>query len=198
MKPGFRYTSAAWQGIATLVAILLSACLGSADAGASLRMPKAESRFSTLAVAVLTIEPRPVDRSSGPALGDGFARFLAEGATTQAERSLVQSRIAASVVKETPGAQRLPRLVGAVRMPVSLPPGLHGLEAARHKGDLAVATVELLDAEGRVLATGTAAVEWNDVRWLRGARYRRSRPVNQVLGEAARKSVDLAIERLVS
>lgn len=179
------------------VAIFISACLGAAEIGANPRAPNPESQFSRVAVAGLTIEPQPVDLSR-PALSDDFAQILAEGATSQAERSLLRSRIAGSVVREKLRAQRLPRLVGAVRIPVSLPPDLHGLKAARQKGDLAIATVQLLDVDGRVLATGTAAVEWNDVRWLRGAKYRRSRPVREVLAAAVRKSVELAIERLAS
>ena len=199
MKPRALHRSAVRPGIVTLVVILVSLWLGSAAMGAHRRTAGPGSRFPALTVEGLTIEPQPVERLPRPALSDDFARILAEDATSQAERSLLNMQLTGSVVRKAEtGAQRLPRLVGAVRIPVSLPPDLHGLKAARQKGDLATATVQLLDAEGRVLATGTAAVEWNDVRWLRGAKYRRSRPVYEVLAEAARKSVDLAIEQVVA
>lgn len=196
MNPKSLHGTAVRPGLITLLAIVIAACLSGTEAGAKPRVP--QPRFSTLAVAGLTIEPQTVDRLPRSAFSEDLALILAEDATSQAARSLLRSQIAASVVREKPGAQPLPRLAGVVLMPVSLPPGLHGLKAARHKGDLAIATVELLDAEGRVLATGTAAVAWNDVRWLRGARYRRVRPVYEVLAEAARKSVDLAIEQVAA
>jgi hypothetical protein len=195
MTPKSLHGTAVRPGLITLLAIVIAACLSGTEAGAKPRV--LQPLFSTLAVAGLTIEPQTVDRFPKPALNEDSAQILAEGATRQAERSLLRFRIAASVVREKPGAQPLPRLAGVVRMPVSLPSGLHGLKAARQKGDLATATVEILDAEGRILATGTAAVAWNDVRWLRGGpRYRRSRPVYEVLAEAARKSVDLAVEHV--
>ena len=123
--------------------------------------------------------------------------MLADWATSEAEKSLLRRRVAASVQGTgAGGGEKQVRLSGEVIMPVSLPPNLKGLAASGSDGSLATATVRLVDQEGRTLGEGTASVDWNDVRWLRGAWYKRPRPVNQALSDAARKAVDLAVRHL--
>ena len=183
--------------VALLLAVLGSACAGSGQ-GTTRAGPRArEPRLPAVAVDRFTVVAQPLGRAQHPAAGQDLSWMLAESATSEAEKSLLQRRVAASIQRTVArNGEKQARLSGEVIMPVSLPPNLKGLSAAGSDGSLATATVRLVDQEGRTLGEGTASVDWNDVRWLRGARYRRPRPVNQALSDAARKAVDLAIRQL--
>lgn len=176
------------------VAVLASACLGSirgtTRTGAGVREP----RFPEVAVARFAIVAQPAGREQVRPDGNGLSWILAESATAEAEAVLLESRIAAAVHRASAaGGERQPRLSGEIVMPVSLPPHLKGLAAAGSDGNLATASVRLVDAKGRTLGEGTASVHWNDVRWLTGAKHRRPRSANQALADAARKAANLAV-----
>ena len=183
--------------VVLLLAMVGSACVGSGQ-GVTRTGPRArEPQFPAVAVDRFTVVAQPVGRAQGPTAGQDLSWMLAESATSEAEKSLLQRRVAASVQRTgAGGGEKQARLSGEVTMPVSLPPNLKGLAAAGSDGRLATATVRHVDEEGRTLGEGTASLDWNDVRWLSGAKHRRSRPVNQVLFDAARKAVDLAVRQL--
>ena len=182
--------------------VLVLAVLGSACAGSGLGMTRAglrtrEPRLPAVAVNRFTVVAQPVGRAQVPTAGQNLSWLLAESATSEAEKSLLSRRVASSVQRPAAGGgDKQPRLSGEVVMPVSLPPHLKGLAAAGLDGSLATASVRLVDEEGRTLGEGTASVDWDDVRWLRGAKYKRSRPVSEALADAARRAVDLAVRQL--
>ncbi len=185
-----------FQTVVLLLAVLGSACVGSGH-GATRTGPRArEPQFPAVAVDRFTVVAQPVWRAQVPTAGEDLSWMLADWATSEAEKSLLSRRVAASVQRTvTRSGQKQARLSGEVIMPVSLPPNLKGLSAAGSDGSLATA-VRLVDEEGRTLGEGTASVDWDDVRWLRGTKYKRPRPVNEALSDAARKAVDLAIRQL--
>ena len=160
--------------------------------------PERSPLFEQVSVRPFVILPRPINGSRDRPDVESVLRRLSEEATRQAGRTLLGHRLAGKVERlETPG----PRpggitLVGSVRLPVALPPGVIGLRASSRRGPFAYAQVSLQGASGRPLATGEATLEWDDVRWLRGARVRRNRPLDQVLEHATRKAVDRAVRRL--
>ncbi len=175
----------------SLLAVSLSGCLTAAPAHAG---AGAIPSPLTWKIANFTIEPQPL---AGSTERETFTALLASAATGQAARSLVRQGVAAAVEKARPEAALAGEItvVGSVRMAVALPPNVRGLTAARRQGSLAVARVQLVDARGDVVAAGEASIAWNDVRWLSGARqHRRSRPVEEVLLDGARLSVDRAVE----
>src|SRR5262249_12425825 len=94
-------------------------------------------------------------------------------------------------------ASSAPVLVaGVVRLPVSLPPYMHGLRAQMRHGCFITATVVLQRADGTILAREETPLNWGDVRWAYGAKFRELRPLDQILEDFVRKVVDRAIKRL--
>lgn len=183
--------------VALLLTVLGAGCAGSGQ-GVTRVGPRArEPRFPAVAVDRFTVVAQPLGRAQLPAAGQDLSWMLAESATAEAEKSLLSRSVAASVQRTVArSGEKQARLSGEVIMPVSLPPHLKGLSAAGSDGSLATASVRLVDAEGRTLGEGTARVGWDDVRWLRGAKHKRPRPVNEALSDAARKAVDLAVRQL--
>jgi hypothetical protein len=179
-----------------LLSALSLACLGSTQPAT--RSPaEPVLRLTALVIDRFSVVAQPVGRAQVQAGGEDLSWTLAEWATREAEKSVLQRQVAASVQRANAGGgEKQPRLSGEVVIPVSLPSNLKGLSAAKSSGSLAVASVRLVDGEGRTLGQGTASVDWDGVRWLTGARYRRPRPVNNALVDAARKAVDLAIRDL--
>jgi hypothetical protein len=163
------------------------------------------------------IVAQPIDGASNRVDQQTIVRRLAEEATARAERSLLQQRIAVAV-EQLPfpvaggvsvtavtsdsrpggaGAEGPVQLEGTVRLPVSLPAPLTGPRSWFHRGPFATAEVELRRAGGAVIAREAATLDWRDVRWFTGAgRLRRSRPLDEVLIDFARKATDRAIKRL--
>ena len=169
-----------------LLVVPLSGCLSAGSVH-----PRAGSTVfpAPLKIAGFTIESQPLEGCAVPTGRETFVRHLASAATDQAARSLVQKGVAVSTGQLT--------VMGSVRMVVSLPPSVHGLAAARRKGSLATASVQLVDESGDVVATREASIAWSDVRWLAGApRSRHSRPIEEVLLDGVRLSVDRAVEDL--
>lgn len=183
--------------IVLFVSVLASACLGSGGGTIRTGPPAREPRLPAVAVDRFSIVAQPAGHAQVQAGDEDLSWILAEWATSEAEKSVLQRQVATSVQRTAAGGgEGKPRLSGQVVMPVSLPPHLKGLSAAGSGGSLATASVRLVDGEGRTLGEGTASVDWDGVRWLTGARYRRPRPVNQALVDAARKAVDLAVRDL--
>ena len=179
-----------------LLTVLSLACFGSTQPAT--RSPRAPvPRLTAVVVDRFSVVAQPLGRAQAQAGGEDLSWMLAGWATSEAEKSVLQRQVAASVQRANAGGgEKQPHLSGEVVMPVSLPPHLKGLSAAGSSGSLAVASVRLVDGEGRTIGEGTASVDWDGVRWLTGARYRRPRPVNNALVDAARKAVDLAIRDL--
>jgi hypothetical protein len=142
-----------------------------------------------LKIASFTIAPQPLEGSAIPTGRETFIQLLATAATDQAASSLVQQGVDVSAGQLT--------VRGSVRTMIALPPDVYGLAAARRKGSLATASVQLVDANGNVVAAREARIAWSDVRWLTGApRYRRGRPVEEVLLDGVRLSVKRALGQL--
>lgn len=161
-----------------------------------------------LSVLPFVIAVQSIDGAPGRADQEAIVRRLVEAATARAERSLRQQRIAATVERlslpiiggdraSESGAAEPPRLAGTLRLPVSLPPLWTGPQAWFRHGPFATAEVELRQADGVVIARAAATLDWREIRWFTGAgRLRRSRPLDEVLIDFARKATDRAIKRL--
>jgi len=144
-------------------------------------------------VARIILEPQSLEAATPRPDQDDVLRRLTDEAARQAERSLVRHHLAETA--ETMEGKG-PTLTGVVRLPVVLPRDVYGLNAASRKGSLATATLRISGADGTILKEGTASIDWDDVRWLRGARRRRNRTPDEVLSDAVRKVVDRAVTRL--
>ena len=183
--------------VVLVLAVLGSACAGSGQGMTRTGLRAREPRLPVVAVDRFTVVAQPVGRAQVPTAGQDLSWMLAESATSEAEKSLLQRRVAASIQRTVArNGEKQARLSGEVIMPVSLPPNLKGLSAAGSDGSLATATVRLVDQEGRTLGEGTSSVAWDEVRWLTGTKYRRPRPATEALADAARKAVDLAVRQL--
>lgn len=158
-------------------------------------------RTATLYERVVATRIRIESPSSGqatPTEGAEFLTRLMEEATARAERTLLRQHVAGAVVRlgESEERHNMPLLTGVVQLPVGLPQEQAGSSAFFRNGTLATATVTLCNPDGRVLASGSSYLAWKDVRWVRGARHRRARPVAQVLEDAVRKATDHAVKQL--
>ena len=138
-------------------------------------------------VTAFTIVPENLPGTSNDNRGEGLRSLLAQEAAASAQEALHRAGL----------TQTAATVSGTVRMPVSLPPDVVGLRADRLKGPLAVATVRLLGPDGRTIREAEATLTWRQARWLEGApRFRRNRPPERVLREAAHEVVARAMERL--
>jgi len=173
--------------------VSLSLLIGLTAAGNT--TPARRPLFERVALAPITIEPEPHPKTTGWHAAAEDLQRLGREATARAERTLLQQGIARHVERVSAATPvSLPRVSGVVRLPVALPPEATGAQATFRRGDFAIATVELvLPTTSR---TERATLGWRDVRWLRGVRIRRARPLDTVLTDAVRKAVDHAVKRL--
>lgn len=181
--------------MSSMVILTAAMTLGCATQAA----PRREALYPKVLVGLFTIESQPLPGGKDRPMPEVFPTLLANEAAASAERSLVRGHLAAIVepkLARNPAAGEAV-ITGTVRLPTSLPPGLHGLRADAQKGVLATATVKLVSAEGKVLQQAEATLSWWDARWLTGPpKSRRVRPVETVLVEAVREVVERAAERL--
>ena len=149
-------------------------------------------------VVPLTVESLPFRDSPERPDRDQVLERLAAEATARAERTLLKQHIAGVVERVASPAVASGALVltGTVRLPVSVPAGQRGGRALFRRGRFASATVTLRRPDGTVAAQGESHLEWDDVWWLRGARVRRARKLDDVLVDTVRKAVDHAVKRL--
>ena len=123
----------------------------------------------------------------------GFGDLLAQQAEVALHRFALEEQIAASL-QAPPGA---PRLSGTLEIPTALPAGTIGSWAAFREGNLAVARLELTAPDGRPMATATARLEWDDVRWTMGGhQQRRARRPEAALADAVDRVLQLALREL--
>jgi len=165
-----------------------------AELGAAPQAPP----FAIVAVVPFVVEPLPFPGAPNRPDQDQRVRRLAEEASARAARSLVCQQIAGSVerVPSRDAAAVQVLVAGTVRLPVSLPPDLHGLRAQMRHGPFVSATVVMQRADGTILAREEAPLNWGDIRWAYGAKFRRFRPLDDILDDFVRKVVDRAIKRL--
>lgn len=127
-----------------------------------------------------------------------------EGAPTRADTATITERLSqlataqvATSLGKTPLAARGLRLIGTIRLPLSLPPRVVGLRAHDRKGIFVTAHFTLQGADGKSIAEQNVTLEWDDVRWTRGARpWKRNRALDEVLGDAAREAVNRGVWQL--
>lgn len=161
--------------------------------------PRREALYPKVLVGPFTIESQPLPGGKDRPMPEVFPTLLANEAAASAERSLVRGHLAAVVERKPARNAAVGEAVitGTVRLPTSLPPGLHGLHADAQKGALATATLKLVSADGKILQQAEATFSWRDARWLTGPpKSRRVRPVETVLVEAVREVVARAAELL--
>jgi hypothetical protein len=154
--------------------------------------------WPTVALVPFTVVPQDIEGANARPDQNALSQRLAEEATTRAERLLLMRHIGAKVERTT-SIQNVTAPVfvtGSVSLPLSLPPGVIGWKARSRKGPFVTARAVLTDAAGRVLAQEEVTLDWNDVRWLRGARTKHNLPLEDVLLKFTRKSVDGAIEAM--
>jgi hypothetical protein len=154
--------------------------------------------FAIVAVVPIVVEPQSFPGAPIRPDQDQRVRRLAEEASARAARSLVCQQIAGSV-ERAPSRDAVSAAVlvaGTVRLPVSLPPDLHGLRAQMRHGPFVTATVVIQRADGTILAREETPLNWGDIRWAYGAKFRRLRPLDDILDDFVRKVVDRAIKRL--
>ena len=150
------------------------------------------------------LEVEPVEVQSVEIAGasaeepEWFRAFLAEQASATACRAVFEDRLA-GVVRCRPGhsGERY-RLSARIALPTALPSALRGSRAAFTKGDLATASVALIDG-GRTVATADSRVRWRDVRWTTGGpKMRRPRDPALPLRDAAELAIGRAVESLAA
>ena len=160
-----------------------------------LRADTPHARFETVQLLPVRVEAEPVAGTPARADEEPCLRHLAEAATIRAERSLLHQGIAAHVARgET--REGAVKVMGLVRLPVSLPPGTRGKGLEFRHGRFATAEVTLARPDGTVLARTEETLGWGDVRWSVGARHAVARRVDDVLTNFVEKSMDLAVKRL--
>lgn len=154
--------------------------------------------LGNVAVMSLTVESLPFRDSPERPDRDQVLRRLAEEATARAVRTLMKQHLADPVAQFASPAAASGALVltGTVRLPVSIPAGQRGGRAMFRGGRFASATVVLRRSDGTLVAEGQSHLNWDDVRWVRGARFPRTRTLDDVLVDAVRKATDHAVKRL--
>ncbi len=157
-----------------------------------------QARFEKVLVVPLSIESLPFRDSPERPDREQVLQRLTEEATARAERTLLKQHLAQSVERApSPDPTRGGLvLTGVVRLPVSVPAGQRGGRAMFRSGRFASATVALRRADGMLVAEGHTHLDWDDIRWVRGARIRRARALDDVLVDAVRKATDHAVKRL--
>lgn len=187
-RPGPQYFVALAVG-----AIGLAFLLGCASAPPGSRRPLDPS-LPTLQVVPPTIEPVALD-SADPIGREWFLESLRVQAAAATRRLVIEHQLAGQLAEGSGG----PRVTGVVEIPIALPAGVAGSRAAFRPGSLARARLEVTDAGGRPLATATAVVEWDDVRWTRGGpKTRRARPTDAALVDAVDHVLERAVRQLAS
>src|SRR6266851_2310663 len=136
-------------------------CLLPAPVRASLGASPQTPAFAELAVAPFVVIPEPLQGASTRKGQDDLVQRLAEKATARAIRSLPQPGIAEAVGADSPNDSSTEQLLvtGTVRLPVSLPSDLVGLNAQLRRGRLASANVAIRRADGTTVARAGAMLD---------------------------------------
>jgi hypothetical protein len=181
------------RGASFVAASLLAAALALVLTGCtSMARPPREPVLT--AVEIGTIELRPAALAGTEDLAwQGFDSVLARHADVALLRFAAEEQIAANL-QGLPGA---PHLHGTLDMPAALPRDAIGSRAAFRKGELAVARLELVAADGRPVAAASTRLEWDDVRWTTGGpKLRRARRPEAALADAVDRVIQLALREL--
>ena len=164
--------------------------------GSSASRQKA-SPLPSVSVIPFVIEPQAFPGAEKNPNETVVLRELSNQATNQAQSTLLKKKIALTVnVNEKAEAATPVVITGVVRLPVSLPPDLIGLQAVSRRGRFATATVSVRNGTGKVVAEQTVQLVWGDATWTRGMRIKRNLPLDKVLADFVRKAADRAIQRL--
>lgn len=156
-----------------------------------------QPRIASVVVDPIIVEAQPYADAPPRRDTEELLRRLGEIATARAERSLIKQQLAGTSTRtSTSTSSEAPVLSGVVRLPISLPRGHGGARALFRRGRFASATVVLKQDGGTVLAEETASLDWDDVRWIYGARGGHARKLDEVLEDYVRKAVDQALKRL--
>jgi hypothetical protein len=153
-----------------------------------------EPSLPALEVVAPTIEPMTLDGADP--IGRGwFVEALRVQAVAATRRLVIEHQLAGQLAE----GSGVPRVTGVVEVPVALPAGVAGSRATFRAGALARARLQVTDGGGRTLATATAVVEWDDVRWTRGGpKTRRARPIDAALVDAVDRAIERAVRQLAS
>lgn len=150
--------------------------------------------FETIAVPVATVNAVPLNGTEPDNEQEWLRELLAGQATATGRRASIERKLCRVVETTAVGY----RLQIEVEVPIGLPPGLVGSEAAFRKGTLAKAQLHLLDEHGVRRAGAEATVRWGQVRWTSGGpKMRRPRPREAALIDAVEAAVDQAVRRMV-
>ena len=153
-----------------------------------------EASLPVVEVVSPIIEPVRLD-SADPVGREWFLESLRVQAAATTRRLVIEHQLAGQLAE----GSGVPRLTGVVEVPIALPAGVAGSRAAFRPGSLARARFEVTDGGGRTLATATAMVEWDDVRWTRGGpKTRRARPTDAALVDAVDRAIERAVRQLAS
>lgn len=159
--------------------------------------PAPPLHFDTVLVPPFKVEPLPPELASRGGNEHGLETQLAEEATAQAKRSLVQHGLAAVAEGRPSLGTSAPVLVGTLRLHLSQAPEIHGETDESRRNVLTTVTLKLVDAAGRTLREGRMTLPGRDVRGLPGAPTF-NRPASQALIQAIRETVDHAVGHLQS
>ena len=180
------YDCRRWAALASL-AVTLGGC--------ATALPSPKPVLGRLAVASFVIEPTPLGDADASDR-EWFQELLAGHATATARRVSIEWELA-DRVEQSREPPRIHVLSGSVSVPIALPAAYLGSHATFQKGALAVARIELRDAQGALVDTQEVTVRWRDVRWLRGGpRIRRPRRPDAALIDAVELASERAVKRL--
>jgi hypothetical protein len=177
-----------------LLAGILAIMMGSTEAEGQ----KPGPAFPRLAVVPFVVKPSPFENAPKRIDEEAIIRKLSEASTIQAERVLVSRRIAATTERVESKEAAIGKFVltGVVRLPVALTDNALR-DAGFRSGRFATAEVTLWTREGTACARQEVQLVWSDGWWMYGARYRRTRNLDDVLVEFAQKATDRAVNRIV-
>lgn len=157
--------------------------------------------FQKVLLVPITVEPLPFEGVPPQRWEGETARKLSDEATKQADRILLRSNLAATVVRGASapeageGSAPIPVVSGTLRLPVSLPATVRGWDASRRKGRFASMTIVVTDPRtGRIIASGSGLCEWRDAWWIRTKHHGyHVVPLESVLLDFARKAAERSV-----
>jgi hypothetical protein len=155
--------------------------------------------LGTVRVVPFQIRERPIPGVTETSGAEALRNHLADEATARAIRTLRDHK-KANVTEGPSEGETSPdaplTLSGTVSLPLFVPPRLRGFDAGLRRAPFATAAVTLTRPDGTTVGSEEATLRWKDVRWLRGARRKRNRPIEDILQDFTRKSVDHSVRRL--
>ena len=150
--------------------------------------------FDRVAIVPFTVELQTFEATPNRSDQDDEIRRLQEEAGKQVERSLKEHGLAGEMepAAKAEAAHAPFVLTGVIRLTVSLPPRIRGVDAYRRSGPFVTVTETLQRSDGTVISTGHSSLGWSACWWVSGGKTSRNIPVDTVLSDFVRKGVDRA------